>query len=120
MREETLDDYAREPGLRDLINNLRKGDEADFHVTTDQRVREIEYRTDVIRGFHQATADYIDQLRAVEDALHATREWENHAVGLLTATSQPIPLVEDKSGQYARIAQEIHEEQHPVLSRIGG
>jgi hypothetical protein len=114
-----MDDYSQQPGLRELLDNLRRSDTEDFHATTERRTREIEHRTDVIRGFHQAASDYIDQLRAVEDALHATREWESHAVGLLTATSQPIPLVEDKSGQYARIAQEIHEEQHPVLSRIG-
>lgn len=115
------DDYAREPGLKVLLNNLRKSDDEEFHVITERRTKEMEYRADVIRGFHAATADYIDQLRAVEEALQAKNDWERHAIGLLVATAEPIREAEVKMidhDRVAKLAQEIEAERHPFLKRI--
>lgn len=119
------DEYAREPGLRDLLNNLRKADEESVAERTMQSIGEIEHKSDVIERFLQANDDCIRKLKIVEDAVACRLAWERHAVGLMVASSEPIKIEEAEvkvidQDKVARIAQEIEAERHPFLKRIAG
>lgn len=118
-----MDDYAREPGLREL---LRRAEEESVNAMTLQSTQEVEHKTHVLRRFNDANAACIEELQRTEKAIQCRRAWERHAIGLMVASSEPIeaeveirPALE-ADDRIARIARDLHEEQHPVLSRIGG
>jgi hypothetical protein len=117
-----MDDYSQQPGLREL---LRRAEEESVNAMTRQSTEEVEHKIDVLRRFNDANAACIEELKRAEEAIHCRKAWERHAIGLMVASSEPIEAdVEirhlDSDDRIARIAQEIHEEQHPVLSRVGG
>jgi hypothetical protein len=118
-----MDDYSQQPGLREL---LRRAEEESVNAMTRQSTEEVEHKIHVLRRFNDANAACIEELQRTEKAIQCRRAWERHAIGLMVASADPIeadveirPALESDD-RIARIARDIQEEQHPVLSRVGG